>query len=143
TNMHMFSLRGRTTIGLFMLLPAFYLCQGQSADTIQAELARLNAQKARLDYTRDTVLSSIEELEGQIEQLEFELAKGHFGPEGYTAVVTRDNCDMSMSGSNGMPGKGDKVLVVGVTHDGYWRIHFRGNEGKAGQNCIKIRENGV
>jgi hypothetical protein len=114
----------------------------QSDQDLQAKLGEMKGQMTRLEEVQDSVGTEIAILDEQIEEIQYELALARFDSSGYSAVIRSDQCDLSMSGSQ-FPEKGDKVVVIGATHQGLWRISYRDEVGLAQDHCLKFTDRRV
>jgi hypothetical protein len=115
---------------------------GQSDLDRQEELDRMTAHMERLGEIRDSVSAEMAKLDVRIEEIQYEIALVKFDSSGYAAVVRSDQCDLSMSGAQ-LPGKGDKVLVIGATRQGLWRIAYRDEVGLAKEHCLKFADRSI
>lgn len=113
---------------------------GQYAGNLEQRIDSLKAHQARLMTEREQIGEEINKIEEELAELEYARAMERYGESGYPAVITTDRCDVSLSGKEGIPGKGDKILVVGATHDGYWKFVFGESEGTAGDRCVKFTD---
>lgn len=107
---------------------------------LEDEIDSLIAEMKALQALRDSVDDEINSVDEQIMEMQYELARREFGPGGYPAIIRSDQCDLTMSGTDGLPGRGDKVLVTGATHDGYWKIAYREGIGTARDHCLRFAD---